>query len=131
LKVFIFATHLNDFVEAVKARFQEDRIELCTTAGGIARRLSGSRDGRTIAVLLPADEEELIDIYSIRNSLGRIPVLLVLPNRDKFVEAMGYRLNSRIVCYRESNIVEALSALKKYIVNSSGFRPGKIEELKS
>jgi hypothetical protein len=131
LKVLIFATHLNDFVEVLKARFQEDRIELCATAGGIARRLSGSRDGRTIAVLLPADEEELIDIYSIRNFLGRVPVLLVLPNRDKFVEAMGYRLKARIVCYRESNIVEALSALKRNTAKSSGFRPGKMQELKS
>ena len=131
MKVFVFATHLNDIVEIVKARFPEDRIELCATVGGIARGLSGSRDGRTIAVLLPADEEELIDIYSIRNSLGRVPVLLVLPNRDEFVEAMGYRLKARIVCYRESNIAEALSALKRNTAKSSGLRPGTMQELKS
>ena len=114
MKLLIFAARSDDVVGAVRTGFPEDGIELCTTVGGMARRVSESHDNGAVAVLLPADEEELMDIYSIRNSLSRIPVLLVLPNRDKFVEAMGYGLKSRIVCYRESNIVEAVSALKKY-----------------
>lgn len=113
MKLLIFATRSDNVVDIVKAGFPEDGIELCTSVIGMARKLSESHDNGTVAVLLPADEEELMDIYSIRNSLSGISVLLVLPNRDKFVEAMGYGLKSRIVCYRESNIVEAVSALKK------------------
>ena len=114
MKLLVLARGADDILKTVKAGFPEDRIDLFSTPGAIAHRLSGSPDNDTVAVLLPADEEELIDIYSIRNSFGGIPVLLVLPNRDKFVEAMGYGLKSKIVCYRESNIVDALSALKRY-----------------
>ena len=114
MKVFVLASGPDDMIEMVRAGFPEDRIELFHAAGDIAHRLHGAGDSETVAVLLPADEEELIDIYSVRNSFRSVPVLLVLPNRDKIVEAMGYGLKSRIVCYRESNIVEALSALKRH-----------------
>jgi len=113
MRVLILAKGSDEVTETVKTGFPEDRIEVFHAAGDIAHRLYGSRDNETVAVLLPANEEELIDIYSMRNSFRKVPVLLVLPSRDKIVEAMGYGLKSDIVCYRESNIVEALSALRR------------------
>jgi len=113
MRVLILAKGSDEVAETVKTGFPGDRVELFRTAGDIAHRLCGSPDKETVAVLLPANEEELIDIYSMRNSFRRVPFLLVLPSRDKIVEAMGYGLKSSIVCYRESNIAEALSALKR------------------
>ena len=55
-----------------------------------------------VAILLPTDEEELIDIYSMKKLFNRVPVMLVLPNRDRFVEAMGYRLKPRLMGYRDT-----------------------------
>jgi len=113
MRVLILAKGSDEVAETVKTGFPEERIELFQTAGDIAHRLHGSPDKETVAVLLPTNEEELIDIYSMRNSFRGVPVLLVLPSREKIVEAMGYGLKSNIVCYRESNIAEALSALKR------------------
>ncbi len=112
MKALIFATQSDDTEAAVKDQLSEHRTELCTTVNRLARRLWGSGAEGTIAVLLPAGEEELIDLYQVRELFNEIPVMLVLPHRDKFTEAIGYRLKPRLMCHRESNITEAVSALK-------------------
>ncbi|HVN25411.1 MAG TPA: hypothetical protein VMT71_15665, partial [Syntrophorhabdales bacterium] len=112
MKALIFATQLDDTEAAVKDQLSGHRTELCTTVNRFARRLFELREEGTIAVLLPADEEELIDVYRVKDLFSEIPVMLVLPNRDKFTEAIGYRLKPRLMCHRESNITEAVSALK-------------------
>ncbi len=112
MKAIIFATRVGDTEAAVKDQLSEHRTELCTTVNRLARRLWEFGAEGTIAVLLPADEEELIDVYWVKDLFSEIPVMLVLPNRDKFTEAIGYRLKPRLMCHRESNITEAVSALK-------------------
>jgi hypothetical protein len=37
----------------------------------------------------------------MQNVLAKTPVMLVLPGKDKFMEAMGYRLRPLLLCYRE------------------------------
>ncbi len=117
MKVFVFTTNLDETWTSVKALFSKDCIELCTTVSSIAPKLFDARDEDAMAVLLPANEKELIDIYFIHNALllQKIPVMLVLPSKDEFVEALGYRLRPRLMCYREGNIAEAVSALKSSV----------------
>jgi hypothetical protein len=127
MKVFVFTTNLDKIWTSVKAQFSKDCIELCTTVSSIALKLFEARDEDAMAVLLPADEEELIDIYFIHNTLlfQEIPVMLVLPTKDEFVEALGYRLRPCLMCYREGNIAEAVSVLKSALRTKTNIMFGK------
>ncbi len=51
-----------------------------------------------MVVLLPKNEDEMVDIFCNRNLFDGIPVVLILPSEDKFVRAMGYRLRPRFMC---------------------------------
>jgi hypothetical protein len=80
------------------------------------------KDGGTLAVLLPANEEELLDIYSIKHLFDGISVVLVLPDRGKVAESVGYRLRPRFMCYVDSNANEVIPVLQNIIKNSNRLR---------
>lgn len=129
MEVLVFDTHSDEIERVVKAEFSGHPIEICTTVNRFARKLFEDQEKDTIGVLLPADEEELIDVYQVREFFGGIPVMLVLPNRDKFAEAIGYRLGACVMCHRESNITEALSGLKNLTGSPDHSRFGNVTKV--
>lgn len=121
MQVLLFASRQDETYRTVRKEFPEDTVELHTTVGSIALRLLKSDGDRTISIFLPADEQELIDIYCIQNVFNKFPIVLVLPSKDKFVEAMGYRLRPRFMCHRENDLAGALSSLKSMAMGSTHF----------
>ncbi|OPY76254.1 MAG: hypothetical protein A4E63_00162 [Syntrophorhabdus sp. PtaU1.Bin050] len=118
MKIVTFARQKNEMWETVKAHFPKDSIELCTTLSSFAVKLFEFRFDETIAVLLPANEEELIDMYSVQNLFDGIPIMVVLPDRNNLTEAIGYRLKPRFVCYSENSATESISMLGNMVKNS-------------
>jgi hypothetical protein len=106
-------------MQAIKDQLSDESVDLCTTASSLELKLSGDRTDEKAAILVPTDEEELIDIYSMKKLFTRIPVILVLPNRDRFVEAMGYRLRPRLMSHRDVGIMEAMATLRNIVKYSS------------
>ncbi len=105
-------------MDTLKSELPDEHVDFCTTAGSLALKLTDRRNEEEAAILVPEDEDKLIDIYSMKRLFNRVPVVLVLPNRDRFVEAMGYRLKPRIMCYRDAGIVEAIDTLKDIVKDS-------------
>jgi len=87
--------------ETIQSQHPEKRVEICTHPECLLRKLLNHCDFEAIAVLLPDNEERMIELYSMQNVLAKTPVMLVLPGKDKFMEAMGYRLRPLLLCYRE------------------------------
>lgn len=110
-------------IQAVKTRFSEEHVDFCATAGSLALKLSECRDEKKAAILVPEDEAKLIDIYAMKNLFNGVPLLLVLPNRDRFVEALGYGLRPRLTFYRDADIREVASALNN-VLGDYGERHG-------
>jgi len=98
-------------MQAIKTRFPDENVDCCATANSLALKLSEQHNDEKVAILVPADEEELIDIYSMQDLFNGVPVMLVLPKRDKFVEAMGHRLKPRFTIYKDNSVVKASSKL--------------------
>jgi hypothetical protein len=100
-----------DIMKAIKTQFPNKGVVLCSTVNSLAHKLSDQHNDKKMAILVPADEEEVIDIYSKQHLFNEVPVVLVLPNREKLVIAMGNRLKPRLMCYKESGIAEVISGL--------------------
>jgi hypothetical protein len=109
-------------MQAIRTQFPDENVDICATAGSLAHKLSERRSDEKVAILVPADEDELVDIYSMQNLFNRVPLMLVLPKRDKFVEAMGYGLRPKLTIYKDSNIVQAVSKLYNMVVSSQNVR---------
>ena len=105
-------------MDALKSELPDERVDFCTTAGSLALKLTDSWNDEKAAILVPEDEEKLIDIYSMKRLFNRIPVVLVLPSKDRFVEAMVSRLKPRFKCYRDAGIAEAMNTLKDILKDS-------------
>lgn len=99
-------------MEAIKAQLPGEAVEVCPTVESLERNLGEHRDEERIAILVPGDEEELIDIYSKKDMFDRVPLIVVLPSRDRFVEAMGYRLKPRLLCHRGGNVTDVVSKFR-------------------
>lgn len=98
-------------MEAVKTRLSEEHMDLCETSGDLTFKLTEHLEEKKAAILVPEDEAKLIDIYAMKKLLSRVPILLVLPGRGRFVEALGYGLRPRLICHRDADIGEVASKI--------------------
>ena len=111
--------------ETIQSQHPEKRVEIYTHPESLFRKLLNHRDFEAIAVLLPDNEERMIELYSMQNVLDKTPIMLVLPKKDKFMEAMGYRLRPLLLCYREIGMLQVASKLgntikRLYDIKGSG-----------
>lgn len=93
-------------IQAIKKQLSDENVDFCATVNSLAVKLSKNRKGDEAAILIPTNEEELIDIFSMKRLFNLVPVVLVLPNRDRFVEAMGYRMKPLLMLYRDTSMEE-------------------------
>ncbi len=100
-----------NILESIKAQLPGEIVELCSTINDLACKLSERNNDKKMAILMPKNEEELIDIFLMQNLFNAVPVMLVLPNGESFVEAMGYRLRPWLTCYRKGGASEIVSKL--------------------
>jgi hypothetical protein len=112
----------NEIMQAIRTQFPDENVDICATAGSLALKLSEHHNDKKVAILVPADEEELIDIYSMENLFRMVPIMLVLPKKDKFVEAMGYGLRPELTIYRDSSISKAVSKLHNMVESFQNVR---------
>ena len=100
MKLFLYATdrcrsgkQLQRVIEALVSK--EDR-EIYRTIDGLTFRLRQPKPDPPIAVLLAASREDLSEILSLRDLLGDIRIMLVLPDRERDTIAKGHTLRPRL-----------------------------------
>ncbi len=113
-------------IQAIKTQFPDESVDLCATAGSLALKLSEDLNEEKVAILVPADEKELIDIYSMQDLFNGVPIMLVLPKRDKFVEAMAYRLKPKLTIYKDSGVAKTSLKLNTMVESLQYLRVGSI-----
>jgi hypothetical protein len=79
-----------------------------------------------VAILVTAGEEELIDIHSMQDLFNGVPIMLVLPYRDEFVEAMGHRLKPKLMIHEDSGVANASLKLNTMVESLQDLRVGSI-----
>lgn len=66
-----------------------------------------------MVMLLPADESELTRIIALQELFGDMPIILILPDREKETTALGYKLRPRFITYADSNFLDVATVLMK------------------
>ena len=102
-----------EIMKAIRISLPDESMEVCSTVNGLAVKLSEQEPHRKMAILVPANGKNLIDIFSMQ-SLGLfngLPIALVLPNKERLAASIGSRLKPRLMYYRDSGIDEVVSGL--------------------
>ena len=113
-------------MQAIKTQLPDESVDFCATAGSLALKLSEDPNEEKVAILVPADEKEFIDIYSMQDLFNGVPIMLVLPKRDKFVEAMAYRLKPKLTIYKDSGVAKTSLKLNTMVESLQYLRVANI-----
>lgn len=103
------------FYEIVEMAALKAETEVFHSVGDLSRRLRRPAGAPTIAALLTGNKEDLLNIVSIRKLLSGMPVILILPDREKDTVAMGHALSPRFLTYTDSNLQEVTAVLGKVL----------------
>jgi hypothetical protein len=102
----------------IEAVVMEDSITLVQSAENLDRILRKPLNNVDAAVLLNVSEESLLDILPLRDSLLRIPVILILSDQKNQTLAKGHTLRPRFIGYTDSDFRDVRAVLKKLIRKS-------------
>jgi len=90
-------------------------VESCLDIGSLERCLRKPRDAKTLAVLLTTSKEELQEVLALRSLLNDIPLILILPDRDKDTVAQGHILAPRFLTDLQNSFQEIYEVLSKML----------------
>ena len=90
-------------------------ISIHTTLDGFSGALRQYHESQTIAVILTALTEELLNILLLRELLRSIPSLLILPDDSKETVSKGSLLQPRYICCLEDDLSSLHDVLQKMV----------------
>jgi hypothetical protein len=97
----------------------------CRTIDTLSLKLRKSMSDLTIAVLLAENQEELLDILSIRDLLNGVRIILILPDRKEDTIRKGHSLYPRFLNYVDGdfkNVVDVLAKMLKNMNSSNNIK---------
>jgi hypothetical protein len=100
----------------IRGLVPEKKIGNYTTVENLCNRLRQFRDDKMLAILMTATQEELVDVILIHDLLVDIPIILVLPNREKETISKGTKLHPRFISYMDSDFSDIQAVLEKMVV---------------
>ncbi len=100
----------------IRGLVPEKKIGNYTTVENLCNRLRQFRDDKMLAILMAATQEELVDVILIHDLLVDIPIILVLPNREKETISKGTKLLPRFIGYMDSDFSDIQAVLEKMVV---------------
>jgi hypothetical protein len=96
----------------------KNQTEICRTIDGLSRRLRQPRYNLAVAVLLATSRRDLLELFSIRDLLWDIRVILVLPDMEDDAVAKGHTLRPRFLTYADSDLSDVAAVLSNMLRNS-------------
>ncbi|MBW1698593.1 MAG: hypothetical protein JRH18_11385 [Deltaproteobacteria bacterium] len=102
--------------ETINVHVPEQEIEIYHTLETLSRRLHKPNGDLSIMVLVAASKQELQKLISIRD-LFDIPIILILPDRDKETITKGHKLFPRLISYIDDNFKDVELVLEKMLSN--------------
>jgi hypothetical protein len=96
----------------IKSERLVERVEVYRILEAFCERLRQSTKDKTVAVVLSPTEKDLLDIYFIKHLFCRVPVILLLPDRQKDTVAVGRRCGSSSISYIDAGFSEITGALQ-------------------
>jgi len=88
-------------------------IETYQTKEDLSSRLCGPRKDSAVAVLIATNKKRFLEILSLRELLGDLRIILLLPDRKEDTIHKGHTLRPRFLGYAESDLIMIAPVLKK------------------
>ncbi|MCX5812083.1 MAG: hypothetical protein NT178_06010 [Proteobacteria bacterium] len=92
-----------DFISLIGKQRQANSMEVLKEKDDLFQRLNEPYIDRIVILIYAATIDDLIDIYLMKHLLCKTTFLLILPNRERDVEAMGSLLKPYSMCSIEDN----------------------------
>ena len=99
----------------IESEMPDQRLEIFYSIEGLSERLSQSARGNCTAVILAENISDLENIFTLKNLLKDIRIILILPDRSDEVISMGYKLHPRFLSYMDGEFSDVAVVLKKMI----------------
>lgn len=105
-------------VDIVTAHGRGGRLCLCETVQDFVEKLSKPLDKEIFAVFMAQEEDDLVDLYVMREGLIGIPLILVLPDHERLTMAMGYGLPPTFTYFMGDDLAKVGDALRELLKQS-------------
>ena len=119
MKVLFYATKRNKSAErlqkVVEAVVPQDQLVMHRTFGSLSRRLHQPGNDLNIAALTATSEEELAEIFSLRDFLSDIRIILILPDTKRATISKAHTMGPRFLTYVDSDFEEVKAVLSKML----------------
>ena len=100
----------------------KEKIEIYRSIGSLALRLGQPLDTSTIIIILAVNREELLNIFSIRDLLTDIRLILIIPDREKETLSKAHSLSPRFLSYIDDDFTDIVAVLDKMLKPKGEFR---------
>lgn len=101
----------------------KEDIEICRTIHDLAYKILPLRtitdSKKTIHVLIATSEQELLDLYSVRDLLTDLRVILIAPNRNDETVKKAHDMYPRYLGYLDDNFKEIGEVFAKMLKNGN------------
>ena len=99
----------------VESKVPEAQVESCMTLECLDRKLRQPANRVSIAVLLAASRQELLELYAIKDLFRDIRIILILPDSKSETITLGHKLAPRFISYNNSNYNDVGAVLRKMV----------------
>jgi len=108
-------------MQYVQASVKRVDIEYFTTTDSLRERLLLNLSRKTVAVVSIATEKDLIDLYFLQHLLSKVLLVLLLPDTEPHIIAMGHRLHPFFMCSADIQTSDFIAILGNII--NHGYAP--------
>ena len=90
--------------ESVEAGIPEEKLEVYRSIDRLYQRFRQPFDDLGVAVLMAGNHEELMNIFSIRDLLRDLQIILVIPDQKEETVALAHQLRPRLLTYIDGDL---------------------------
>lgn len=94
----------HQFQKLIEACIPEENLEVCHTIDRLSQRFRQPYFDLGVAVLVATNHEELMDIFSIRDLLKDLQIILVIPDQKQETVALAHQLRPRLLSYMNGDL---------------------------
>jgi hypothetical protein len=117
LNVFVYlsspAAASPSFLDPLRQLLPEARPEVFESLEELKQRLRRPKNDSSIMIVFSPSREDLSALGSVRDFLGKVHLLLVLPDQEETTLALAHRLLPSFISYVDSDFKELLSVVNK------------------
>lgn len=117
--ILIFSTNGKEseekLVDLIHAQSHKHTLEIYHTLLELSERFHRPREAAIIMVFLPGSREDLLSLLLIKEFIFDIPLILILPDREKETVRLGFKLLPRFMTYADGSFKDVQSVIENML----------------